>query len=72
MGPPRRVGRTGEPGDTFHELAQPELAEKRGLHVELDDLVPFATGSDPRVHDLTYPNGDRIRRSARWTRAIHD
>jgi hypothetical protein len=28
--------------------------------VRVEDLVPFATGSDPSLHDITYPNGDRV------------
>jgi 8-oxo-dGTP pyrophosphatase MutT (NUDIX family) len=48
-----------EEGSTFARTAVQELAEETGLRVEEADLVPFGTLSDPDVHLLAYPNGDR-------------
>ena len=48
-----------EEGGSFADTAVQELAEETGLHVRKDDLVPFASLSDPGVHTLEYPNGDR-------------
>lgn len=62
-----------EEGSTFTATAIEELAEETGLHVETDDLVPFASLSDPAVHTVEYPNGDRVHAFAmcfvthRWT-----
>ncbi|MFF3392031.1 NUDIX domain-containing protein [Streptomyces sp. NPDC002669] len=51
------AGACEEDGD-FADAAVREVAEETGLRVERDDLVAFGTLSDPRVHTLTYPNGD--------------
>ncbi|MGW1430450.1 NUDIX domain-containing protein [Streptomyces sp. NPDC002431] len=42
----------------FADAAVRELAEETGLRVAREDLEAFGTLSDPRVHTLTYPNGD--------------
>ena len=34
--------------------------EEAGLRVREEDLVPFASLSEPEVHEITYPNGDRM------------
>jgi 8-oxo-dGTP pyrophosphatase MutT (NUDIX family) len=49
-----------EPGMSFRDTAVAELFEESGLRVDADDLVPFASLSDPAVHQLTYPNGDQV------------
>ncbi|MDK0523661.1 NUDIX domain-containing protein [Streptomyces sp. ML-6] len=51
------AGACEEDGD-FADAAVREVAEETGLRVERDDLVAFGSLSDPRVHTLTYPNGD--------------
>lgn len=51
-------GGGAEEGSSFRSTAQAELQEESGIEVALDDLVPFATVSEPDVHVLTYPNGD--------------
>ncbi|TWD83608.1 ADP-ribose pyrophosphatase YjhB (NUDIX family) [Kribbella amoyensis] len=62
-----------EPGTTFRSTAARELREESGLQVEESDLIPFASLSDPAVHQITYPNGDRMHCFAlcfytrRWT-----
>ncbi|MGW0536830.1 NUDIX domain-containing protein [Streptomyces sp. NPDC003032] len=47
-----------EEGGDFADAAVRELAEETGLEVERADLVAFGSISDPKVHTLTYPNGD--------------
>lgn len=47
-----------EEGSDFTGTAVRELAEETGLRVERADLVAFGSLSDPRIHTLTYPNGD--------------
>jgi ADP-ribose pyrophosphatase YjhB (NUDIX family) len=37
-----------------------ELQEESGLVVREADLTAFASLSDPDVHVITYPNGDRM------------
>lgn len=49
-----------EPGMSFRDTAAAELFEESGLRVKPDDLIPFASLSDPAVHLLTYPNGDQV------------
>lgn len=44
----------------FADTAVRELAEETGLRVREADLVPFASLSDPGIHTLAYPNGDRV------------
>ena len=45
---------------SFRDTAVAELFEESGLRVKPDDLIPFASLSDPAVHQITYPNGDRV------------
>jgi 8-oxo-dGTP pyrophosphatase MutT (NUDIX family) len=47
-----------EEGDSFAGTAINELKEEAGLTVVGSDLVPFGCLSDPRIHTITYPNGD--------------
>ncbi|MEV7601329.1 NUDIX domain-containing protein [Kitasatospora sp. NPDC089797] len=47
-----------EEGATFTDTAVRELEEETGLRVDPEDLVPFASLSDPELHTLTYPGGD--------------
>ncbi|MEU9604336.1 NUDIX domain-containing protein [Streptomyces sp. NPDC048057] len=47
-----------EEGGDFADAAVREVKEETGLVVRREDLVPFASLSDPEVHTLTYPNGD--------------
>jgi ADP-ribose pyrophosphatase YjhB (NUDIX family) len=49
-----------EPGLSFRGTAARELFEESGLRVREEDLVPFASLSEPEVHEITYPNGDRM------------
>ncbi|HET6739975.1 MAG TPA: NUDIX domain-containing protein [Kribbella sp.] len=49
-----------EPGDSFRRTAAREFHEETGLEVAEEDLVPFASLSQPDVHTLTYPNGDVV------------
>lgn len=51
---------SAEPGSTFALTAVRELQEETGLRVDQDDLEPFACVSQPDVHSVVYPNGDRI------------
>ncbi|GAA1805422.1 NUDIX hydrolase [Luedemannella flava] len=50
---------SAEPGVTFAGTAVAEIREETGLVVAEEDLVPFGCLSDPGVHLVTYPNGDR-------------
>ncbi|MEU4604139.1 NUDIX domain-containing protein [Kribbella sp. NPDC023972] len=65
-----------EPGDTFRTTAARELHEETGLQVAEQDLVPFASLSEPDIHTLTYPNGDVLHcfamcfEARRWTGAL--
>ena len=60
-----------EPGDSFRTSAARELAEETGLHLDPDELVPFASISTARVHTIRYPNGDLVHAFALcfWARA---
>lgn len=49
-----------EPGTSFRSTAARELFEESGLQVREDDLIPFASLSEPDIHTITYPNGDRM------------
>jgi 8-oxo-dGTP pyrophosphatase MutT (NUDIX family) len=53
-------GGSCEEGQTFASAAAAELREETGLVVDEDALTPFACLSDPAVHVLRYPNGDRV------------
>lgn len=48
-----------EPGGSFRSTAVDEVREETGLMVFEDDLVPFGCLSEPDIHVVTYPNGDR-------------
>lgn len=52
-----------EPGQSFADAAiaeLAELAEETGIRATVGDLEPFACLSDPDLHTLEYPNGDRV------------
>jgi len=49
-----------EPGSSFARTAVAELREETGLNVSKEDLVAFASISEPDVHTLNYPNGDVV------------
>lgn len=51
-------GGGAEENSSFRSTAQAELEEESGLRVELDELIPFASISEPDIHVLSYPNGD--------------
>jgi 8-oxo-dGTP pyrophosphatase MutT (NUDIX family) len=48
-----------EVGSSFAGTAIAELREETGLQVGIGDLVAFACLSDPAIHIIEYPNGDR-------------
>lgn len=50
-----------EPGQSFGKAAVSELFEETGIVARVEDLVPFASLSEPSIHTLTYPNGDRVQ-----------
>ena len=52
---------TCEPGGSFAQTAVQEVREETGLVIDAADLVPFACISEPAVHTVTYPNGDRTQ-----------
>ena len=60
-----------EPGDSFRTSAARELAEETGLHLNPDELVPFASISTAKIHTIRYPNGDLVHAFALcfWARA---
>ncbi|WP_104053400.1 MULTISPECIES: NUDIX domain-containing protein [unclassified Arthrobacter] len=49
-----------EPGQSFAGAAVAELFEETGIRTDPADLVAFASLSDPDLHQLEYPNGDRV------------
>lgn len=49
-----------EPGHSFADTAAAELFEETGIRADPADLVAFASLSDPVLHQLQYPNGDRV------------
>jgi 8-oxo-dGTP pyrophosphatase MutT (NUDIX family) len=53
-------GGAAEPGQSFRDTAAQELFEEAGLKVEPEELVPFASLSEPELHSISYPNGDQI------------
>jgi 8-oxo-dGTP pyrophosphatase MutT (NUDIX family) len=67
---------TCEPGSSFAQTAVREVAEETGLRIEIADLVAFASLSDPAIHTITYPNGDRTQcfsvcfYARKWTGSI--
>ena len=48
-----------ELGSTFASTAVVEVFEETGLTIDPADLTAFACISDPDVHVIEYPNGDR-------------
>ncbi|PCJ20206.1 MAG: hypothetical protein COB04_04655 [Gammaproteobacteria bacterium] len=51
-------GGSAEQGQNFKAIAVDEVREETGLQVMTDDLVGFASFSDPQLNTLHYPNGD--------------
>ena len=49
-----------EPGQSFAGAAAAELFEETGIRADPAELVAFASLSDPQLHQLEYPNGDRV------------
>ena len=52
-------GGSVEHGDSFRSAAASELREETGIAVDAASLTPVACLSDPDVHVIVYPNGDR-------------
>ena len=59
-------GGGAEAGQSFAETALAELAEEAGLEADANDLEAFATVSEPGVHLIEYPNGDRTHYFGVW------
>ena len=51
---------SAEPGQSFAQTAIAEVHEELGLRLAPEDLIPFASFSDPLEHRLVYPNGDVV------------
>ncbi|MEQ4518409.1 NUDIX domain-containing protein [Pseudarthrobacter sp. B907] len=49
-----------EPGQSFTRTAVAELFEETGIEADPADLVAFASLSEPELHQLEYPNGDKV------------
>ncbi|GAC1373463.1 MAG: NUDIX hydrolase [Pseudarthrobacter sp.] len=49
-----------EPGQSFATTAVAELFEETGIRADSADLVAFASLSEPELHQLEYPNGDKV------------
>ena len=49
-----------EAGESFRSTAVTELREEAGLEADDDDLLAFASISEPEVQWYTYPNGHEI------------
>jgi 8-oxo-dGTP pyrophosphatase MutT (NUDIX family) len=66
-------GGSAEPGGTFVSTAIEELLEETGLKADPADLVGFASLSDERWTNFTFPNNDVIHSfnlcfaTRRWT-----
>lgn len=62
-----------EPGQSFAGTAVAELFEETGIMADPADLIAFASLSEPELHQLQYPNGDKVHAFAlcfvleRWT-----
>lgn len=73
----RDTGRWGlpagaaEPDSSFRTTAARELLEETGLQVDPDGLTPFASLSEPELHVVDYPNGDRVHCFALCFEARH-
>lgn len=50
-----------EEGAGFRQTAITELREEAGITANEQDLIPFATLSDPAYMAGTYPNGDQVQ-----------
>jgi 8-oxo-dGTP pyrophosphatase MutT (NUDIX family) len=67
---------TCEPEGSFAQTAVQEVLEETGLTIDAASLVPYACISDPTVHIVTYPNGDRTHVfsicfcARRWTGSV--
>ena len=63
-----------EPGQSFRTAAEAELREEAGIAVPADQLIAFATFSDPVDHLIVYPNGDQVHAFALcfWVRVPDD
>ncbi|MBL4607895.1 MAG: NUDIX domain-containing protein [Pseudomonadales bacterium] len=51
-------GGSAEQGQDFADVAISELQEEVGLTVDRNDLIPFASLSQPQNNTFYYPNGD--------------
>lgn len=51
-------GGTADHQNSFRTTAVKELFEEAGISVTPDQLLPFASVSNPEAHTVTYPNGD--------------
>ena len=51
-------GGGAEEGGSFAGTALDELREEMGLEADREDLIAFASISEPRDHVIRYPNGD--------------
>jgi len=51
-------GGGAEEGGSFASTALDELREEVGIHAEREDLIAFASVSDPQDHVVHYPGGD--------------
>jgi 8-oxo-dGTP pyrophosphatase MutT (NUDIX family) len=49
-----------EPGQSFADTAVAELFEETGILANSADLIAFASLSEPELHQLEYPNGDKV------------
>jgi len=59
-------GGAAEENASFAETAITEVREETGLAVRKEDLIPFACVSEPEVHIIEYPNGDRTHCFSLW------
>jgi ADP-ribose pyrophosphatase YjhB (NUDIX family) len=70
-------GGSAEPGSTFVSTAVEELAEETGAHAGPSDLVAFASLSDERWTNFTFPNADVVHSfnlcfmTRRWMGELH-
>ena len=50
-----------EPDQSFADCAAAELVEETGLSLPAESFTAFGSISGPRLHRLSYPNGDQVQ-----------
>lgn len=54
------IGGYAEENAGFRQTALTELAEEAAVSAKDEDLIPYASLSNPQTNTVTYPNGDNV------------